>query len=231
MNRSLEVTGAAVDTALAGVSGESGADVVVSLRTGERPPGAGMWLLWAADAAAAGAATADRVLAPAGRGLWRRAPWPVQEAIFDLPVPPEPPSVLVAEGDAAERSAAVDALEARGIPTTTGERLDLGVLARASIVVLCTQDGALPAAGMAPLAAGRLAVTVACKTSFGLLAGVDHLAATDARQAAALVDAALAQWDALAPMRALGRLAAERHRAPLVYERLLADLALEGDWE
>lgn len=229
----MSVTGTAADTALAGLgsAGDPRARVVVTLRAGPRPAGVETWLLWTDGAEPAGA-DADHVLGPAGAGLWRRAPWPVRDEVFELPPPPgEVPSVLVVEGDPAERLAAVDALRERGIAAVEAERLNLEVLTNASLVVLCTRNGALPASGMAPLAAGRLVVTVACETSFGLLPGIDHLAATEARLAATLVDAALTQWDAFAPMRALGRIAAERHRASLVYERLLADLELEGDDE
>jgi hypothetical protein len=81
---------------------------------------------------------------------------------------------------------------------------------------------------MAVPAAGRLLVTVDCETSFGLVAGSDHVAADSVEAVAALVEVGLDQWPELARMRALGRRAAERHRASEVYRRVLEDLAIEA---
>jgi hypothetical protein len=217
----IRVTGDTPDLELAGLDGDAGADVVVTLRQGERPAEARAWLLWRADC----------TIARDGDVPWRRAPWPVRDELFDAPEPPGAGRVLclvdthLAKGS--ERSA-VDALASRGIDAAAGAQLDRASIEAADVVVLDCAGGSLPAAGMAPPAMGRLVVTVGCSTAFGLLPGIDHLAARDAPEAAALVDAVLSQWDAFAPMRRLGRLAAERHRAPAVYERLLADLALEG---
>lgn len=223
----MKITGSEHDLALAGAAA-GGADAVVTLRSGERPESAETWLVWAADAAgAAAAAGADRVLAPAGDALWRRAPWPVADAVFDLPAADSHTGVIVAESSADARAAAVAALADRGIAADAVERLTLDALRAAPVVVLLG-DGHLPAAGMAVPAAGRLLVTVGCETSFGLVAGIDHLAADSAEAAAALVDVGLDKWSALAPMRALGRRAAERHRASEVYRRVLEDLAIEA---
>jgi hypothetical protein len=223
----VKVAGSEPDLALAGTPA-GGADVVVTLRSGERPDTARTWLVWAADAAGAAAASgAHRVLAPGGDGVWRRAPWPVADAVFDLPAADSHARVVVAEGSADARAAAVAALADRGIAADAVERLSVEVLSTAPVVVLLG-DGHLPAAGMAVPAAGRLLVTVGCETSFGLVAGIDHLAADSAEAAAALVDVGLDQWAALAPMRALGRRAAMRHRASEVYRRVLEDLAIEA---
>lgn len=223
----MKATGSEHDLALAGTPAGD-ADVVVTLRSGERPDDARTWLVWAADAAgAAAAAGADRVLGPAGDALWRRAPWPVADAVFDLPDADSRGGVVVAEGSSDARAVAVAALADRGITADAVERLSVDVL-RAVAVVVLLGDGHLPAPGMAVPAAGRLLVAVGCETSFGLVAGIDHLAADSAEAAAALVDVGLDQWSALTPMRALARRAAARHRASEVYGRVLEDLAIEA---
>jgi hypothetical protein len=226
----VKVTGSEHDLTLAGTADAGAdADVVVTLRSGERPEAARTWLVWAADpGGAAAAAGADRVLAPAGDGLWRRAPWPVADGVFDLPaVDSRAGVVVVAEGSPDARAAAVAALADRDIAADAVDRLSIDVLSAAPVVVVLG-DGHLPAAGMAVPAAGRMLVTVGCETSFGLVAGSDHLAADSVEAAAALVEVGLDQWAALAPMRALGRRAAERHRASEVYRRVLEDLAIEA---
>jgi hypothetical protein len=226
----VKVTGSEHDLAIAGTGGGD-ADVVITLRSGKRPDAARTWLVWAADTAgAAAAATADRVLAPAGDGLWRRAPWPVADAVFDLPAADSRGGVAVAEGSSEARAAAVAALAERGIAADAVEQLSIDALRAARVVVLLG-DGHLPAGGMAVPAAGRLLVTVGCETSFGLVPGSDHLAADSVEMAATLVEVGLDQWGALKAMRALGRRAAERHRASRVYGRVLEDLAIEASSE
>ena len=158
--------------------------------------------------------------------VWRRAPWPVDDDAFALAEPSDR-SVVVAAGDSERRSAALDALADRGLAATTIEHVPPEAIRDAAVVVLLA-DGHLPAAGMTVPAAGRLLVTVDCATTFGLLPGVDHLAAESEEVAAALVDVAVDQWDALTTMRKLGRRAAERHRASVVYPRLDEDLAIES---
>lgn len=223
----MKVTGSEHDLALAGTAAGD-ADVVVTLRSGERPDGARTWLVWAADAAgAAAAAAADRVLAPAGDGLWRRAPWPVADRVFDLPAADPHAGVVVAEGSSGARAEAVAGLADRGIAADAVEQLNIDALRAARVVVLLG-DRHLPAVGMTVPAAGRLLVTVGCETSFGLVAGSDHLAADSVEMAATLVQVGLDQWAALTPMRELGRRAAERHRASAVYRRVLEDLAIEA---
>jgi len=78
------------------------------------------------------------------------------------------------------------------------------------------------------LAARRLLLTGRLDTGFGLLAGIDHLEASSAEEAAHLARSALAHREAFRSVAELGRLAAERHRASLAYTRLVSDLELEG---
>ena len=218
------LTGAAEDLAL---TGSGGGDTVIALRDGDAP------LVWTADCDLGGG--------------WRRAPWPVADDLFEEPEPAANAVVLVAEGGADARAAIVKALGERGIEAQSADRLTREALLGAAVVVLAcgsasggasaagapaagasAPGGFLPAAGMAVPASGRMLVTVGCSTAFGLLPGIDHLAARDAAEAAALVDVVRAQWDSFASTRRLGRLAAERHRGSLVYERLGVDFELDA---
>jgi hypothetical protein len=80
-------------------------------------------------------------------------------------------------------------------------------LERAAVVVLADLDEAF-----AVLAAGRVLVAPRTEPTFGLLAGVDHLAYDSDREAAAYADAAASFPDAFAPIVAMGRLAAALYR-------------------
>jgi len=188
------------------------------------------WLLWLERAAgeADRDGSAARVLAPDGGGLWRRAPWPAADALFDLD-PPGEPVVAVAVEDGERRAALVDRLEGEGAEAIGSERLTLDALTRATAVVMASAShGLFPARAFAALAARRVLVLEELPVSFGLLPGRDHVSARDDDE---LFEAALAvarHPDAFHWMRTLGALAAERHRASRVYARLATDLDLEG---
>ena len=84
----------------------------------------------------------------------------------------------------------------------------------------------LPALVAPALAAARgCCVAPRAEPAFGFAAGVDHLAYADPEERARLAVAAVRHADAFAPLAALGRIAAEAHRASVVLARLAEDLA------
>ncbi len=78
------------------------------------------------------------------------------------------------------------------------------------------------AAAFAVLAAGRLLVAPRARPSFGLLAGIDHLAYDDPREAAAYAAAAATFPQAFEPVRAMATLSVQW--ASAVYGRLATPL-------
>jgi hypothetical protein len=123
----------------------------------------------------------------------------------------------------------------RSIPATAADRLtEAGLRAASAVVLMGEADAPLPEAplnasampGEAPavLAARRLLIAPRCETGFGLLAGSDHLAFSTGDDVVQYADAALTFPRSFEPLRVLGAVAAERHRASRVYARLAAEL-------
>jgi hypothetical protein len=171
------------------------------------------------------AGAGGRVVAPAGDALWRRAPWPARDALFDLAPAADARAVLVAAAPGAPRDEITDRLRADGIPAEGRDRVTLDALRTAAIVVLLGGHGALPAHAPAVLAARRVLVTDATDTTFGLQAGIEFLRAMHPGEAVERANMAALHPRAVAPLRAMGARAARDHRASLVYPRLAADLA------
>jgi hypothetical protein len=176
-------------------------------------------------------------IATAGGEIWSRAPWPAADALFDLPLPGRP-SALVVSGDAERRALVVDALSARGAAVREAAELTVEDLEAASVVALLGAADAprpaapweartMPAEAPAVLAAGRVLIAPRCATTFGLLPGTDHLAFSTHDDVVHYADAALSFPDSFAPFRVLGAIAAERHRASVVYARMEAELEAE----
>ena len=167
----------------------------------------------------AAAQSQARRVAPAGEGLWRRAPWPVNDALFDLPAAPDPGAVLVVGDD--EIAAR---LRDHGAAVTAAARVTADLIRDAAVVVIAGGTGALPAHAPAVLAARRVLVTDAPQTTFGLQSGIEFLGATTPDQAVERANTARLHPRAMASLRAMGSRAAREHRASLVYPRFAADL-------
>lgn len=212
---SVSVVGSAEDLGLA--SGEAGGDLVVLLGDAPAPDGA------EPERCVRLAAQGDeRLVATAGSGLWRRAPWPAADDLLSAPAPAAGAPVLVI---GAGRLA--DALGARGVPTEHAERLDRERLLAASAVLFGGSPGEpLPAHAPAVLAAGRVLIVPRTEPGFGLLPAIDHLAYEDDVAAAQVADAAFTYPDAFESIRAMGRIAVRPHLASTVYARWAADVDL-----
>jgi hypothetical protein len=166
----------------------------------------------------------DLLIATRGDGLWRRAPWPAADALYDAPAPADPAAVLVVHPDGERRAEVGGKLEAHGLRPLPAPRLrhdDL--LSVASVVFL--DDGGFPEQAFAACAAGRLAIVQGRGPLFGLQDGVDCFVADDDR-AVVFAQMAARAPQAFAAVGALGRLAAAAHRASDVYERLALDVEL-----
>lgn len=207
------------------------AELVIGFGAATPGPHAGVLARWldgaAADAGGGHGRESSRVIAQDGEGLWRRAPWPVADALFGVQPPPTAAPVLVLAP--AERTAeAVALLEAYGVPAASASRLTRAAL-EASIGVICVAAPGTPTPAwvMAPLAARRVLVRVGGSADFGLQAGIDHLAVDALEQAASLAGALVAEPRAFDGVRAFGALTAERHRASTVFARMLTDVRLE----
>ena len=158
--------------------------------------------------------------------VWREetAPWPVRDELFDLPAPAGR-NVLVV-GDEPDRREVSQWLDRHEV--LEADALERGDLEKATVVVFAQPDGRpLPAPAFAVLASRRVLVVRDPSVSFGLLQGIDHLAARTAAGAAQLAAAAVLHWNAFAAVRAFGAIAAKPHRASTVYARLAHDLKLE----
>jgi hypothetical protein len=160
-----------------------------------------------------------KLIAPSGDGLWRRAPWPVNDALFDLPPAPDSAAVLVVGDD--EIAARV---RAEGAEVAAAPRLTVAALEQAAVVVLAGGDGALPAHAFCVLAARRVLVTDATGPTFGLQSGIEFLAARSTDEAVEQANLARLHPRATAPLRTMGVRAAREQRASLVYARLTDDL-------
>jgi hypothetical protein len=234
MSPRLQVLGDAESLALAGLPPEgvglpAGApDVVVSLGSRE-PSDPGVVSVEWSDRPARGD-DGIRLIAPGGEGLWQTCPWPVADAVFDLPSS-DSGEALIAGGRQEEQEDLVRLLADLGVTARTAKRLTLEDLRVATVVILpAGPHEPLPGRAFAAPAARRVLVTGRCRPAFGLRAGIDYLPAAPADEAARVAAAVLRFPRAFEGLRAWGRLAAERHRASRAYRRVLVDIALEEGW-
>jgi hypothetical protein len=205
------------------------ADFVVALGDAEAGGGREPDVRWRGEAGEP--AGARRLVAPSGTGLWSRTLWPVHDELFDLPPAPRGAGLLlISAGGADERL--VERLAERGLAPRHAPELTADGLAGAAIVVFAPtagggHDEALPAAAPAVLAAGRFLITPRSRLRFGLLPAVDHLPAGSDDEIVQYADALGAFPESFALQVTLGRIAAERHRASVLYGRLVAELEAE----
>ena len=231
MTAAVRVVGDERALALAGVPGDAPSAPVVRLgEPGAEPAD----VVWVPGPGGAGGGRGARLIATGGEDLWSRAPWPVRDELFELG-PPAEDCALVCGGDAGRRATVAEKLEARGRPVSAVPQITVDDLARASVVALLgdadagTENAeavarAMPAEAPAVLAARRVLVAPRCEVTFGLLPGSDHLAFGTDDDAVGYLDAVLSFPAAFQPFTVLGTLAAERHRASVVYARLAAEL-------
>jgi hypothetical protein len=222
----------APDLELAGLPGPvgSGGEPLVPMTLFRRPGDAGGLLV----------GEAQRQVATVGADLWRRSPWPVNDALFELAEPRPGGGVLVVGGEPGTRDAIVGQLVRAGVPVRSRAHLTASDLAEVAIVVyapavgmpapgerLSLSAGPLPVDAMAVLAARRLLVAGRCEPAFGLRASLDHLAAGNLDVAVRHAIVGLEHWDAFAAIRLWGSFVVQRHRASLVLPAMAADLVLE----
>jgi hypothetical protein len=163
-----------------------------------------------------------RLIAPADSGgLWRLAPWPVRDALFDLPPAADPSAVLIV---APEPVTIADALRDDGANVTTAARLTLDALEAAGVVVLLEDSALFPRLAPCVLAARRVLITDGSGATFGLQPGIEFLNAPAPREAVERANLARLHPQATASLRVMGARAAKEHRASLIYPRLTADL-------
>ncbi|MFN2616491.1 MAG: hypothetical protein ABR581_05120 [Thermoleophilaceae bacterium] len=238
MSPLLEIVAEREDAELAGLAGEfgwgrvrcaaqPGDDAAAVVALGSAPlPAAAVRVRWL-DGPAGAPEPGTRTIAQAGEGLWRKAPWPVADSLFELRDPGGP--ALVVSADRERREFYSGAMTDKGLPVVSAGRLTSSGLAKAAVVVFPTEAGEpLPATAMAVLAARRVLVTGRCGPAFGLFPEVDWFTAEHRDDIIQYADSVLKYPHAFATPRALGARAAAPHRASLAYGRLMADLALEG---
>jgi hypothetical protein len=175
-----------------------------------------------------------RIIATSGEGLWSRAPWPAHDELFASPRMREPLAVLYG-GDDERRAGLAEKLAARRLPAVAAGRLTREAVADAwAVALLGPADAAtpeapsaatsMPAEAPAVLAARRVLRAPRGAVTFGLLPGTDHLAFGTDDDVVQDLDAVLTFPRPFDPFRTLGAVAAERHRASVVYARLAAEL-------
>ena len=232
MSTGISLVAAEADASLAGLPG-GGADAgrggaprpLVALAEAEVADGVPA-VRWLDRPPRAGDPSAERIIAPAGEGLWRRAPWPAADALFE-PAPASDAVVLLAGANAALGAAVAERAAARGVPVEAVERLDAAALSRCACVILAdSPGGALPARAPAVLAAGRLLIVPRLRTTFGLQDGLDHLEFSDADEAVTFAEGFRRSPEAFARVALWGRVAARPLRASVAYARLATDLQL-----
>lgn len=189
---------------------------------GDHPAAGDGALVRFADAPGEGA---ELRVAPSGAGLWRRAPWPAGDALFEAPAPVDGAAVLVVHGDEGRRVEHAAKLTAHGLTPSHAPRLRRADLERVATVIFLDDDRGFPALAPAACAAARLVIVQRPEPLFGLQDGVDCFVADDDRSVV------LAQTAGHAPqafevMRSLARLAVRAQRASALYERLALDLSL-----
>ena len=198
-----------------------GGGTSVQVRWLDRPPGPD-------EHPGAGGQPSGRLIAPAGKRLWRVAPWPAADALFELP-PAQGGATILTGADAGVRDAVAERAAARGVALDQVDVLDAEALGAASCVILAeAPGGALPARSLAVLAARRLLIVPRLSTSLGLEDGLDHLEFADPDEAVTYVEAYRGAPDAFARITAWGRVKAEPQRASVAYARLAHDLRLGG---
>ena len=179
MSAELAVVADPEDASLAGLAapdGSAGAPAspapVVALGSAE-VAGSGVAVRWLDGVPEGGRPDGERLIAPAGEGLWRTAPWPAADALFELEPAAEGDAIVVG-ADPAARDAVAERAAARGVAVEPVERLDAGRLAGAACVVFADAPGhaltastrlatapptgALPARAFAVLAARRFLI-------------------------------------------------------------------------
>ena len=99
MTPAISVIATAADASLAGLpTAERGLAVALGDAPAEPSPA----LRWLDRPPRPDDPAAERLIAPAGEGLWRLAPWPAADALFELP-PPVGERAVVTGADAAAR--------------------------------------------------------------------------------------------------------------------------------
>lgn len=220
MSVGVTTTGDPRALALAGVDGADGGPIV---HLG--PGGEGADVVWREGTARGGGGR--KVIAQDGTGLWRCAPWPVRDELFEL-ASPAARNILVV-GDERDREKVHEWLDPDDGRVRDANVLERADLEDAAVVLFAQPDGRpLPGPAFAVLATRRVLVVRNPSVSFGLLPGIDHLAARTAAGAVQLAIAVLLHWDAFAGIRAYGTVAADPHRASTVYARLARDLELDA---
>ncbi len=168
---------------------------------------------------------AELRVAPSGDGLWRRAPWPAADALFDVSAPVDGAAVLVVHGDEGRRVEHAAKLTAHGLTPSHAPRLRRVDLESVATVIFLHDDRGFPALAPAACAAARLVIVQRPEPLFGLQDGVDCFVADDDRSIVLAQTAARAS-QAFDVMRSLARLAVRSQRASALYERLALDLSL-----
>jgi hypothetical protein len=180
-------------------------------------------------------AAGAHVIAPTGEGLWSRAAWPVRDELFELDPPDPAAGLLVVTSQEDLHARLIEKLSGRGIRLRTARELTADALAESAAVAFPpvwegddplpgARQEAVPAAVFAPLAAHRPLIAPRARLTFGLLPGVDHLAASTDDDVVQYADALQAFPEAFALQVTLGRGAAERQRASTLYGRLVEEL-------
>jgi hypothetical protein len=169
----------------------------------------------------------DLLVWTSGAGLWRRAPLPAADALFDLGDPPVGASALVVgEGEAGAEVARK--LSERDVAVETAQRLTREALERCGTVLLLDADEPSPVSHVAA-AAGRVLVVADVAPLFGLQDGHDCFVSRHPDEAVAVAAAVARHPEAFADVRVLARVSAERQRASRVYAGLAVDLDLGLD--
>jgi hypothetical protein len=169
--------------------------------------------------------SSELLVAPRAGDVWRCAPWPAADDLFDLDLPAGAARTLVVDPQPRRRAEAGRLLREQGIDAVLAERLRRHDLEQAA-TVLFLDDSAFPPTLPAAAAAARLVVVADVRPLFGWQDGVDCLVGARTPDLVRLARAAAARPRAFDALRAVARITARSYRASDVYARLALDVSL-----
>jgi hypothetical protein len=234
MSARLAIVAEPAAASVAGLEGSFPWGEAIVVARGEVPHAPAVVALRQAGAEAPPSGDRLAVIAPTGDDLWSRTAWPVRDELFELDPPDPAAPLLLVTSHEDLHAVLIEKLTGRGIRVRIERELSAETLAEAATVAFPpvwddeplpgARAEAVPAAVFAPLAARRPLIAPRARLTFGLLPGVDHLAASTDDDVVQYADALQRFPEAFALQVALGRVAAERERASVVYGRLVEEL-------
>lgn len=180
--------------------------------------GADLAIILDPELSSAWSGSAQVVWHPQAGDSWAR-PWPVADALFEVPPSTRDDTCLVLAPDPSDSEIVVERLTETGLEVRVAPGATRDSIEDARIVVCLTPGFA--AETFAVLAAGRVLVAPASEQLLGLQAWVDHLPFSNTDELVEVAGAVAAHPDSWRPIQAFARQSAEPQRADQAVGRLV----------